>query len=34
MHVIGWCCAKACIHPGIEATGTYALDTQVSEATG
>src|SRR5438094_9970828 len=31
--VTGWFLAKACIHPGIECTGTYALDTNVSGTT-
>jgi hypothetical protein len=30
MAVIGWFSAIGCIQPGIESTGTYALDTHVS----
>jgi hypothetical protein len=30
MTVIGWCSAIGWSHPGIESTGTYALDTNVS----
>ena len=31
--VIGWFSAKPCSHEGIDATGTYALDTNVSGKT-
>ncbi len=30
MYVSGWCSANACIQPGIDSTGTYALETNVS----
>jgi hypothetical protein len=30
MTVTGWWEATACIQPGIDSTGTYALDTKVS----
>ena len=31
--VIGWFLANGCIHPGIECTGTYELDRNVSGMT-
>lgn len=30
MYVIGWCSATGCSQPGIDATGAYALETNVS----
>jgi hypothetical protein len=31
--VTGWCSAKGCSQPGIESTGTYALDRNVNGTT-